>query len=410
MQAAAADRWLLLAGVWLIYLMFGLVTAGLAPLVGSISADLAMGPGAMGMVMGTWPLAYVVASLPGGALLDRIGTRRGVLLAVGLMILSTLWRAVAGGPWSMTAAVALFGLGGPLISVGAPKLIARLFQGRARGLAMGIYITGPYLGGVLALGLTNGFLLPLVGGSWRGVMFVHAGLIAGSGLVWLALSRRPAIREMTAPQGPGAAIPPPMQVLRGLAASSEVRRILAMAISIFTMIHALNNWLPTLLEAKGMDPAAAGWWSAMPTAVGVVAALILPRLAEKRLLAMMAGLAVSMLLATLLLHLPPGLWLASGLVAQGVARGTMMTVAMMLLMDSRDVPVDRLGLAGGLFFSVAQLGGALGPALFGLLRQASGGFDLPLMLLSALCCLLLVQVARMRRLRLSRSGNPATAP
>ena len=85
--------------------------------------------------------------------------------------------------------------------------------------------------------------------------------------------------------------------------------------------------------------------------------------------------------------------------AQGVARGTMMTVAMMLLMDSQDVPADRLGLAGGLFFSVAQLGGALGPTLFGLVSEAAGGFGLALTLLGVLCCVLLVQVARLARLR-----------
>jgi len=399
MQGTAADRWRLLAGVWLIYLVFGLVTAGLAPLVAPISAELAIGHGTMGMILGAWPLAYIASSLPCGALLDRIGTRRGMLLAIGLMVLSTLWRAVADGPWSLAAAVALFGFGGPLISVGAPKLIARLFHGRDRGLAMGIYVTGPYLGGVIALGLTNSLLLPLVGGNWRGVMLIHAGLIAAAGLVWIALSASPAIRALTGPQAPGEATAPLGQVFRGLAASAEVRLILAMAVSIFTMIHALNNWLPALLEAKGMTPAAAGWWSALPTAAGIVAALTLPRLAETRLLAMMAGLALSMLAATLLLHLDPGIWLALGLVAQGVARGTMMTVAMMLLMDSQDVPADRLGLAGGLFFSVAQLGGALGPTLFGLVSEAAGGFGLALTLLGVLCCVLLVQVARLARLR-----------
>lgn len=399
MPARTADRWRLLAGVWLIYLVFGLVTAGLAPLVAPISAELAIGHGVMGMILGAWPLAYIASSLPCGALLDRIGVRRGMMLAVGLMVLSTLWRAVAGGPWSLAAAVALFGFGGPLISVGAPKLIARLFHGRDRGLAMGIYVTGPYLGGVLALGLTNSLLLPLVGGNWRGVMLIHAGLIAAAGLVWMALSAAPTIRALTGPQAPDRAAPPLGQVFRGLAASAEVRLILAMAVVIFTLIHALNNWLPALLEAKGMAPAAAGWWSALPTAAGIVAALTLPRLAETRLLAMMAGLAVSMLAATLLLNLAPGVWLALGLVAQGVARGTMMTVAMMLLMDSKDVPADRLGLAGGLFFSVAQLGGVLGPTLFGLVSEAAGGFGLALTLLAVLCCVLLAQVARLARLR-----------
>ena len=43
----------------------------------------------------------------------------------------------------MFVAVGLFGIGGPLVSIGAPKAIAQWFQGAERGFAIGVYITGP---------------------------------------------------------------------------------------------------------------------------------------------------------------------------------------------------------------------------------------------------------------------------
>ena len=58
-----------------------------------------------------------------------------------------MMRGFAPGQLTLLSAVAFFGLGRPLISVGAPKLISIWFNERERKLAMGIYITGMALGG-----------------------------------------------------------------------------------------------------------------------------------------------------------------------------------------------------------------------------------------------------------------------
>lgn len=49
-------RWLVLAGVWLIYFSFGVTIASMAPLVGPISAELGIGNSTMGAILGAWPL------------------------------------------------------------------------------------------------------------------------------------------------------------------------------------------------------------------------------------------------------------------------------------------------------------------------------------------------------------------
>ena len=68
-------RWLILAGLWLCYASFGVTVASLAPLVPVIQADLQMSQSAMGSVMGAWQLVYIVAAIPCGMLLDRLGGR-----------------------------------------------------------------------------------------------------------------------------------------------------------------------------------------------------------------------------------------------------------------------------------------------------------------------------------------------
>jgi sugar phosphate permease len=106
----------------------------------------------------------------------------------------------------------------------------------------------------------------------------------------------------------------------------------------------------------------------------------------------MLWLFCSALVASLLLHAMPGPWLAFGLVLQGIARSSMMTIAILLLMETPGVPKARLGLAGGMFFTAAEIGGVLGPLTLGVLSDATGGFTVPLMATSLACLVLLVLI------------------
>ncbi len=393
-------RWAVLAGVWLLYFCFGLTAAAMAPLVKPITEELGLSHSAMGVVLGAWPLVYIAAAIPCGALLDRLGARRALFLALIIIALSGTLRGLATGHLSLFLAVALFGLGGPLISVGAPKSISQWFEGTERGLAMGIYITGPALGGILALSLTNGVLMPAAGDNWRTVLFVYAGFVLLCGFAWLAISAHWTARSV---ERQAAAEPkrPQLQVFVELLRLRPVRLVLLMSIGIFFFNHGLNNWLPEILRSGGMSAAGAGYWASIPTAVGIAGALTIPRLAvPARRLPILLCLFVCAGGATLLIHSPAGPALAFGLALQGVARSSMLTIAMLLLLESRSVVSQSRGMAGGLFFSAAEIGGVLGPFSVGLLTYLTGGFSAALFVLSGVCALLVLLLARLWRLDL----------
>ncbi|MEM1429042.1 MAG: MFS transporter [Pseudomonadota bacterium] len=394
-DALGTGRWVILGAVWLIYFCFGVTAASMAPLVAPISDDLNTGNAVMGLILGAWPAAYIAAAIPCGAALDRFGARRMLFLAALIMAASGIARSTAETPVQMIVAVALFGLGGPLISIGAPKVIARLFEGPSRGMAMGIYVTGPYLGGIVALAFTNSVAMPLANGDWRGVMLLYAALVAASGLIWLAIVYAPFTRwpDRNAEGGKKFDLRAFVDIVR----VPDVRVILAMSIGIFFINHGLNNWLPEILKGHGFSAVEAGYWAALPSVLGVVVALIVPRLATpQRRLPIMAGLFACSLFASLCLQLASPYALIPGLLAQGMARGAMMTIAILILMETPSVPPERLGLAGGLFFTAAEIGGVLGPVTFGVLSGLSGGFALPLMALSGVCLGLFWTVARLR--------------
>lgn len=396
--ASRLSAWLALAGLWLVYCAFGSVAASLAPLVPVIRSDLGTDNAALGGILGAWPLAYIAAAIPCGVLLDRLGVRVGLLGAALVMALSAYLRAIAETPFELFLAVAVFGIGGPIISVGAPKLIAGLFEGPSRGVAMGIYITGPSIGTIAALSLTNSWLLPIAG-DWRGVMLIHAGFALLSGLVWILvakLAKVPHLRTRSESYSRAA--------IGEMLANRQVVLLLVIGVLVFFISHAINNWLPNLLQHAGMDPVAAGNWSTIPTLVGLAASLLLPRYAtpERRytILAVLFGFCLT---ASLLLQLSPGTLLVLGLAILGVARGTMVTVALLALVELPSVPRARLGLAGGVFFAAAEIGGMLGPLTFGIIVDATGGFAMALGSISAASLILLAMTALLARADPERS-------
>lgn len=391
-------RWLMLFGVWLVYTSFGLAVYSTAPLVAPISRELELSLGAMGTVMGAWPLLYIGMAVPAGALLDRLGVRPGLVIATVIIAASLALRASSNGFATLFFAVALFGIGGPLVSVGAPKLISAWFEGKERGLAIGVYSTGPTIGAIAALSLTNSVLMPITGQNWRVTLLIYAGAAALAGLTWFAISSRPEANLHDPIDRSRGTLKAQAEVFATLLRLPAVRFVLCIAVGVFMFNHALNNWLPEILRTGGMTATEAGYWASIPSLIGTAASLTLPRYATGgRRIPLLLMSIIFAALATVLIAYASGGWLALGLTLQGIARGSMIPITMFVLMETPDVNSKVMGAAGGLFFSAAETGGVIGPSMTGLMADATGGFSAPLLSLTAICLLCAVLVVLLDR-------------
>jgi CP family cyanate transporter-like MFS transporter len=389
-------RWAMLGGVWLLYFAFALAIASMAPLVYRLMADLGMHRGEMGTVLAAWQLTYIFCSVPCGGLLDRFGPRRMMFASVLVIAVSVALRGVASDYVTLLLAVMVFGLGGPLISSGAPKVVSLWFTGKERGLAMGIYFTGNATGGIVAVALTNSVFLPAIGGDWRDLMSGYALFIILVGVIWLGISAHPASRDMEA-KLKAEDKRRSMDVFLELVRDPVVRLVLLMGLFILFYNHGMNHWLPDLLRSYGMTPSEAGYWAAIPTLFGMVASLSLPRMAtpDKRF-AILLGLFVCAAVATVMVWAASGPLLAAGLVLQGMCRGAMTSISILLLIESGDGNTSRVGAASGLYFSVGEVGGVLGPMSMGALAHATGDFDASLFMMFGVACLLMLILMRLR--------------
>jgi cyanate permease len=396
-------RWVVLAGVWLIYATFGVVAVSLAPIVPLIMRDLAIGHTMMGAIFGAWQLVFIFAAIPCGALLDKIGVRRGLLLGALTVALSAAMRGLATDDLMMLGAVAVFGIGGPIVSTGAPKVISEWFKGPERGFAMGIYITGPALGGIIALAATNSVLLPYFDGDWRMVQWLWACCAVAAGMVWIAIALHPRMREADriALEAPRIS---QLGVVRELIRMPVVQIIMLMSVGVFTFNHGLNNWLPEILRTKGLTAVEAGYWATIPTMMGLIGSLLIPRFAtpERRHMVLIV-LCLSAILATLSLQLAFGATLTAGLILQGIARSSLMTVSILTLVETPKIGERRAATASGMFFAAAEVGGAGGPLALGLIHASTGGFEAGLAFLTIVTCLLLAGAVRLRTV--TRRGN-----
>ncbi len=390
-----SSRWLLLLGVWLLYGSFGLVATSLAPMASLIIEDLSMTHAEMGMAMGAWQLVYIFSAVPAGVLLDRIGPRYALALGGILVGCSAMARVFADDATTLIIAVMLFGLGGPIISAGAPKVVVSSFEGSSRGLAMGIYMTGPAIGGIVSLTTTHSFLLTWFDQQWRDVMAMWTAVTFLSAAIWFViatLNRSAEISEAAT------AKVSQVQVIRELISKPTVIVVLMMSISVFMFNHGLNNWLPELLQSHGMTAVNAGYWAALPTVIGIMGSLVIPRLATpERRFNILLALSTAAFLASLLLRFSEPESLISGLLLQGIARSSLMTVLILTLVELPDIGQRYAGVASGLFFSAAELGGVMGPLTLGLLYTPGGGFSSGLTLLTVITLTMILGSALLQR-------------
>jgi cyanate permease len=392
---ASSFRWTMLGLLWFAYFCFGVVSGSIAPLITQIGSELGLGRSSLGVVMGAWALVYIVAAMPSGTAVDRFGTRLGIAVGILVIAISGLARAAANDFWTLFAAIAVFGLGGPLISVGAPKVISQWFSGDERGTAMGIYMTGPYLGTAFAFATANGVFMPLFDGSWRMTLAAFGLVAMAAAVLWMLFAREPA---------PGAGredgrSPGGFKAFAPLLRQDLVRVILVITLAAFMFNHGMMAWLPSILTARGLDAATAGVWASIPTLIGVASALIIPRFATPArgidILCVLYGCLVA---ATLLLAFTHGAGLLFGLTLLGIAR-VIGAIMLMILMDVPKVGSNNMGTASGLYFTVGEIGGVLGPTILGIVADLSGSFVASILTLNVLAVFLFCMTVPLRRAR-----------
>ena len=388
-RTSAGGTLLLVVGLVLVALNLRFVLTSVGPLIDDVRADAGLSGSALGLLTTAPLLALGLVSPLAPRLGERFGAEHvvlGCLLAIG---------AGAALRWLSPIAFLFAGmlLAGCAIAVGnvlMPGIVKRRFPDRAATMT-GVYSIGLSGGGALAAGLT----VPIerwVGGDWRLALGLWAlpALIAVA--VWAPQLRRRALERDEAARrraaaaragvGPGAAPQRRVTLWRDRRAW-EVTLFMGLQSTIF---YTSSAWLPEILRDRvGLGSTAAGALLSLVMMVGIplglATAAIAGRLRDQRPLALTA--AVFAVVGWLGLLLAPGFPPLVWALALGVGAGVGFPLALTLfVLRARDVrhTAALSGMAQGVGYTLA----AIGPLAIGALHDVSGGWALPLAVLSGL--------------------------
>lgn len=354
-------------GVLLIAVNLRVSFVSVGPVLANISSDLNLSSAAAGFLTGLPLIAFAVFSPIAPGFAARLGLDRALWASLLILAAGIVFRSlpVAGFLWAGTA---MIGLAIAFLNVLLPSLVKRDFPARVS------QVTGSYtatqaafaaIGAAVVVPVAQtspaGWRLAL--GIWVGLAFIAMAVL----LPWLR--RRPSFAVGTATSGAGYRSP------WGSALGWQVTLFMGLQSIAF---YVLMAWLPTIEQSRGVPATTAGIHLSVFLLVSVFASLatggILSRATDQRLVSFLSS---ALTFATFLgLALAPALTLLWVLLG-AIGCGSLIVIALSLF-SLRTVNYPQAAALSGMAQSVGYGLGAIGPVMFGGLRDLSGGWTVPL--------------------------------
>ncbi|MCZ9352125.1 CynX/NimT family MFS transporter [Streptomyces mutabilis] len=377
-------------------LVLGIVLAAvnLRPAITSLGAlleevrdGLGMSGSVAGLLTSVPPLCFAVFGVAAPRLARRFGPGAVVFGGMVAITAGLLIRPYAGGTAGFLAATALALMGIALSNVLMPVIVKRFFPDRV-GSMTGLYSMALAFGTSIAAAATVPVTNAL-GGHWQPGLAVWAVLGAAAALSWIPFVRARKAPSSADSSGTDAARAdaggrpveqPPLRITRSRT---------AWALAVFfglqaTAAYITMGWMAQIFRDAGVSPGTAGLLLAVIMVMGVPLAFVIPRVATRlpHQGPIVLVLGVCGLAGYAGLYFAPagGAWVWALLL--GVSNCAFPLALTMVGMRA------RTGAGVAQLSAFAQSTGYLisipGPLLVGVLYQHSGGWGLPIALMSAL--------------------------
>jgi ACS family hexuronate transporter-like MFS transporter len=207
----------------------------LAVLAPTISEQLHIGETQYGWLQSSFSLAYLACAPFAGRMLERVGIRRGLMLAVLAWTLVSAAHAFASSLALLFVLRILLGAAESPSFPGAAATIARTQPSRARARAVGVLFTGSSIGAMLAPVLATRFASTFGGvqGAFIGVALIGLAWVP----CWWLATRSPPIAERLGPtpSRPSAPAPRMLDVL-GMPAVRQACLVVIVSSPLFAFV------------------------------------------------------------------------------------------------------------------------------------------------------------------------------
>ncbi|WP_055082865.1 CynX/NimT family MFS transporter [Kocuria salsicia] len=378
---------LLLVGVLLLgaNLRAGITAVG--PVMPQIEEQVGLSAFQASLLVSLPLVAFAAVSPFAPRLAEALGLERTLGSALAVLAVGIVVRSIP-GPGLIWVGTLLLGAAIAVLNVLIPSLIKRDWPQRI-GPMTGVYQSVTALTAALASGL----VVPIAGAvpsGWRFALGIWAGLaVIGVAVLLPWILGTASVRAATPTTNPtsSSAASPSAPAARPDRAQLPLRSPLAWQVSLFmglqsTIYYTMVTWLPAIQIANGASAVQAGWFHFAFQACGLAgtlfSAFMIPRLrAQSGLGILLAGAGLVGVLGLLLL---PGLSLLWALCA-GFCTGGAIVLAMALF-GLRTADYHQAAGLSSMAQSLGYVLAALGPVVIGLVKDATGSWTLPLLLLA----------------------------
>ena len=357
----------------------------------AMTGELRLSPVTMGIIFSAFSWTYAFAQIPGGMLLDRLGTRLTYGLSLAFWSIFTLLHGLVANVSTLIALRLGLGAAEAPCYPSNSRVLSTWFPQQERARANSVYAVGQYVG----LAFFSPFLFWIVGAwGWRSLFVISGTIGVAYAGIWYAAYREPQdsrlvnraeLDHIAAGGGlahEGAKLAFSWANVRKLLST---RQIVGASIGQFcgnsTLVFFLT-WFPTYLATeRHMDWLKSGFFAVLPYVAATVGVL-------------MGGIVSDLLIrrtgsANLGRKLPivAGLLLASTIILANYVTSNALVILVMSIaffgqgmvnlgwtLVSDVAPKPLIGLTGGLFNFCANLAGIVTPLAIGFIVQATGSF------------------------------------
>jgi MFS transporter, ACS family, tartrate transporter len=376
---------------------------------------IGIGESTYGVAAGIFFLGYLLCEVPSSLACHRYGPRLWMArIMVTWGLLSALTAFVWNGPSFVTLRFFL-GVAQAGFVPAAVLYVARAFPEAYRGRVTGLFLMMVPISSVISAPISAWLVaLPSVGGlqGWQVMFLVEAVPSVLLGFVLLRrMTDRPADAEWLAPDE-RAYLQVQMRAEslgkreHNLKDALLDRKVLALGMVNFGVLithQTVGLWLPQIMASFGWPKAEVGWLMAGIYALSALAMALWGRCSDKkreRKLHLLGALAVActgLVVSTVV----PGTYakifaLTVALVASFASMSVVLTIPTQILKDR--------AAAGGvaMVMAIGSLSGFLGSSLVGALREMTGSFTAPILMIAGFGCVACITLAR---LEIGRPGN-----
>ena len=372
--AVIGRRLFLLAAVVLVAANLRTAVTSLGAVLDQVGRDLAMPAAATSLVTALPVLCFGLIALTAPFVVRRLGPRAGIAVAVGVLLAGVLLRVVA-GPVALLLGTFLACAGIATANVLLPVVVKTDFGdrvGQVTGLYSAVMASGAAAGAVFTVPLSHAT------GGWRGGLLAWGALAAVALVFWLPHTRRTA-----GPASHRASVRPLLsdRVAWSVTVLFGTQSLLA---------YVIMSWLPAVFRDAGLSAAQAGGLLGLAILIGVPINFAVPMLSAR--LRSQSALAVGLTLCSAAgfagLLAAPGTasWLWVLLLGVGGAVFPLNLVLFNLRTRASSDTAALSAMAQGVGYLLA----ASGPFLVGMLRDSTGSWTIPLILVLAICAIQLV--------------------